>query len=87
MTANVLADAAWLNLDALAVHRQIGILTLIVLVALVGFSGVMLFVSRTTRALPMRAIRAVLVLAVAGVGASMWAVDLGGALRHTKVGR
>src|SRR5262249_24620038 len=63
------------------------ILTLVVLVALGGFSGAMLFASRTTTGLPAWAIKTVLVLAAAGVGASMWAAYLGGALRHTELGR
>ena len=87
VTANLLAEAAWLNPDALAVHQQIGILTLVVLVALAGLSGAMLLVSRTTPGFRAWAIKTVLVLALAGIGASIWAAYLGGALRHTELGR
>lgn len=87
VSANLLAEAAWLDPDALSGHQQVGILTLVVLVGLGGFSGVMLFVSRTIPQFPAWAMTTVLVLALAGVGASMWAAYLGGALRHTELGR
>jgi hypothetical protein len=87
VTANLLAEAAWLDPDALSVHRQVGLLTLVVLVALGGFSGVMLFASRNTPLLPAWAMTTVLVLAIAGVGVSIWTAYLGGGLRHTELGR
>jgi hypothetical protein len=87
VAANLLAEAAWLDPAALSVHRQAGILTLIVLLGLGGVSGVLLWVSRTTHARPAWAMTTVLVLAIAGAGASMWAAYLGGALRHTELER
>jgi hypothetical protein len=87
VTAHLLADAAWLDRDGVSVHQQVGILALVVLVSLGGFSAVMLFASRTPRILPAWAMTTVLVLAIAGLGASMWAAYLGGALRHTELGR
>src|SRR4029450_13634252 len=87
VTAPLLADAAWLDRDGVSVHQQVGILALVVLVSLGGFSAVMLFASRTPRILPAWAMTTVLVLAIAGLGASMWAAYLGGALRHTELGR
>jgi hypothetical protein len=87
VAANLLADAAWLDPDALSAHRQVGILTLVIFVALGGFSGVLLVVSRTTPVLPAWAMTTALALAIAGVGASLWAAYLGGALRHTELGR
>ena len=87
VSANLLAEEAWLDPDALSGHQQVGILTLVVLVGLGGFSGVTLFMSRTIPQFPAWAMTTVLVLALAGVGASMWAAYLGGALRHTELGR
>lgn len=87
VSANVLAEAAWLDPEALSGHKQVGILTFVVLVGLGGFSSVMLFVPRNTQTCPAWAMTTVLVLALAGVGASMWAAYLGGALRHTELGR
>src|SRR5262245_55388090 len=86
LTASLLAEAAWLDSAALAVHRQIGFLTLVVLMALGGCSGVMLLASRTTQTSRTWAI-GVLLLAVTGIGTSMWTAYLGGALRHTELGR
>jgi hypothetical protein len=67
VAAHLLADAAWLDRDGVSVHQQVGILTLVVLVSLGGFSAVMLFASRTPRLLPAWAMTTVLVLAIAGL--------------------
>ena len=68
------SEAPWLDPDALSGHQQVGILTLVVLVGLGGLSGVMLFASRTTPMFP-AGLTAILVLAIAGVGASMGGVS------------
>ena len=87
VTENLLADTAWIDADALSMHRQVGFLTLVVLVGLAGFSGAMLFASRTTRVVSAWARTTIVGLAIAGVAAGMWAAYLGGALRHTELGR
>lgn len=87
VAANRLAEETWLDPDAISVHRLAGILTLVVLVGLAAFAGVLLRVSRTTPVLSAWATTTVLVLAIVGVGASMWVAYLGGALRHAELGR
>jgi hypothetical protein len=86
LSADILADAAWLDAPALSSHRLAGILTFVVLVALATLSGVTLFMTRRNgRAVSARAKNAVLVLAVAGIAANLWTAYLGGALRHTEL--
>jgi hypothetical protein len=86
ISADILADAAWLDAPALSSHRLAGLLTFVVLVALATLSGVTLFMTRRNgRALSARARNAVLVLAVAGLAANLWTAYLGGALRHTEL--
>jgi hypothetical protein len=88
VAATVLADAAWLDIGALSTHRLAGILTLVVLAGLGAVSGGALFTSRRNgRAVSVRARRAVLLLAVAGLGANLWTAYLGGSLRHSELGR
>jgi uncharacterized membrane protein len=87
VSANVLADAAWLDSDAVSRHQLAGILTLVVLVGLGGLSGVMLFGSRNTPASSARANLVVTLLAIAGLCACAWTAYLGGALRHSELGR
>src|SRR5262245_7770879 len=52
VSGNILADATWLDAHALIRHRLAGIVTLIVLVSLGGFSGAILFASRNAPTLP-----------------------------------
>jgi hypothetical protein len=85
VSANALADAAWLDAGALSRHRLAGLVTLVVLVALGGFSGVMAFASRSTPTPPRWARTTVLALAMAGLLASLWAAYLGGGLRHSEL--
>jgi hypothetical protein len=87
LAASLLADAIWLDPDALSVHRQVGVLTLAVVVGLGFFSGILLIVSRTAPVLPAWTMTTVLVLAIAGAGASLWAAYLGGSLRHNELER
>jgi hypothetical protein len=86
VAANLLTEAAWLDHDSLSIHQQLGILTLVVLVALGGLSGALL-VSRSTAVGPAWAMKTVLVLAIAGIAATMWTAYFGGTLRHTELGR
>jgi uncharacterized membrane protein len=88
VSATVLADAAWLDADALSNHRLAGIFTLVVLVGLGSVCGVALFTSRRNgRAMPVRVKLAVFLLAVAGFGATALTAYLGGGLRHSELGR
>jgi hypothetical protein len=86
MSATILANATWLDTHALSNHRLAGILTFVVLVGLGTLSGTALFTSaHNRRAMPARVRNAVLFLAVAGFGATVWTAYLGGALRHTEL--
>jgi hypothetical protein len=88
VSASVLADATWLDANALGNHQLAGILTLVVLVGLGTLCGVALFtLRRNERALSVRVRNAVLLLAVVGFGANLWTAYLGGALRHSELGR
>jgi hypothetical protein len=88
VSATVLADAAWLDSNALSNHQVAGILTLVVLVGLGALCGMALFRSaRNGRAAPVRVRAAILFLAAAGLGANLWTVYLGGSLRHAELGR
>jgi uncharacterized membrane protein len=86
MSASILANATWLDVHALSNHRLGGILTLAVLVGLGTLSGIALFRSpQNSRAMSARVRNAVLLLAVAGFGTTVWTAYLGGALRHTEL--
>jgi hypothetical protein len=87
VAANALADATWLDSEALIRHRLAGLITLTVIVGLGGFSGTMLLASRNTPTFRARAKTAVLLLAIAGLGSSLWTAYLGSALRHSELGR
>ena len=88
VSASVLADATWLDANALGNHQLAGILTLVVLVGLGTLCGVALFtLRRNERALSVRVRNAVLLLAVVGFGTNLWTAYLGGALRHSELGR
>jgi hypothetical protein len=87
VSATVLADATWLDADALSDHQLAGILTLVVLMGLGTVCGVALFTSRRNgRTVPVRVRRVVFLLAVAGFCASGWTAYLGGTLRHSELG-
>jgi heme/copper-type cytochrome/quinol oxidase subunit 3 len=86
MSATILANATWLDAHALSNHRLAGILTLALLVGLGTLSGTALFTSpQNRRAMSTRVRNAVLFLAVAGFGATVWTAYLGGTLRHTEL--
>jgi hypothetical protein len=85
VSANILADATWLDADALSRHRLAGIFTLAVFVTLGGFSGAMLSFSRNTSTLPAWRRTTVLVLALVAFGACLWTAYAGGRLRHSEL--
>ena len=85
VSANILADATWLDADALSRHRLAGIFTLVILVTLGGLSGAMLSSSRNTSTLPAWGRTAVLVLALVALGACLWTAYVGGRLRHSEL--
>jgi hypothetical protein len=88
VSAHLLANAAWLDSDALSNHRLAGILTLVVLVGLAALCGVALFKStRNRQTISVRVRSAVLILAVVGFGATVWTAYLGGTLRHSELAR
>ena len=87
VSASVLAEAPWLDSDALSRHQLAGILTLVVLLGLGTLSGALSLRWRNTPASSARTNVAVLFLAIAGLCASMWTAYLGGTLRHTELGR
>jgi hypothetical protein len=88
VSASILADATWLDADALRNHQLAGILTLVVLVSLGTLCGVALYTSRRhERALSVGVRNAVLLFAVIGFGANVWTAYLGGALRHSELER
>jgi uncharacterized membrane protein len=87
VAANLLANAAWLDANAVSRHQLAGIVTSVVLVGLGALSGVALLVSRRTGRLSGRLTVAIVVLALAGLGATGWTGYLGGALRHTELAR
>lgn len=85
-SATILANAAWLDADALSNHRLAGILTLVVLVGLGTLCGVALFRStRDGRVMSVRLRIAVLLLAVTAFGGNIWTAYLGGSLRHSEL--
>jgi hypothetical protein len=86
MSATILANATWLDRHALSDHRVAGILTLAALVGLGILSGTALVRSpQNRRAISVRVRNAVLLLAFAGFGTTVWTAYLGGALRHTEL--
>ena len=85
VSAHILADATWLDADALSRHRLAGIFTLAILVTLGGLSGAMLSSSRNTSTLPAWGRTAVLVLALVALGACLWTAYVGGRLRHSEL--
>ncbi|HJZ73022.1 MAG TPA: hypothetical protein VKE51_14855 [Vicinamibacterales bacterium] len=85
VSANILADATWLDADTLSRHRLAGIFTLAILVTLGGLSAAMLSSSRKTSTLPAWGRTAVLVLALVALGASLWTAYVGGRLRHSEL--
>jgi uncharacterized membrane protein len=87
VAANLLANAAWLDANAVSRHQLAGIVTSVVLVGLGALSGIALLVSRRTGRLSGRLTVAIVVLALAGLGATGWTGYLGGALRHTELAR
>ena len=86
VSANILADATWLDADGLSRYRLAGIFTLAILVTL-GLSGAMLSSSRNTSTLPAWGRTAVLVLALVAFGACFWTAHVGGRLRHSELRR
>lgn len=87
LSANVLRDSQWLNATAVSTHQTAGILTLVALAILGVLSGAALIASRRMPAFPRWVKATVLMLAVASVGLNAWTAYLGGALRHSELGR
>jgi hypothetical protein len=88
MSATILSGLTWLDLDALNDHRLAGILAAVVVGGLGIICAVVLFRAKGTgQSLSAQTRRAVLLLAVAGVGANLWAAYLGGSLRHSELTR
>jgi len=85
VSAHILADATWLDADALSRHRLAGIFTLAILVTLGGLSGAMLSSSRNTSTLQAWRRTAVLVLALVAIGACLCTAYVGGRLRHSEL--
>lgn len=87
VSASRLDGVAWLDAGAVSRHQLAGILTLAILLSVATVSAVVLFASsRKGRAVSARMKKAVVVLAVAGLGMGLWTSKLGGAIRHTELG-
>jgi hypothetical protein len=85
VSANVLQGAPWLDAGAVRRHQLAGILTLVVLGGLAALSGIVLWASSRKGSVSARAKAAALLLAVAGLGMTLWTSDLGGAIRHSEL--
>ena len=75
VAANLLMNAAWLDANAVSRHQLAGIVTSVVLVGLGALSGIALLVSRRTGRLSGRLTVAIVVLALAGLGATGWTLS------------
>lgn len=87
VSADVLRDSQWLNATAVSTHQTAGILTLVAMAILGVLSGAALFASRGMPVFPRWVKTTVLVLAIASAGSNAWTAYLGGALRHSELGR
>jgi len=85
LSASALANAPWLDANAVTHHQLAGIATLAVLVTLGGLSAAMLSSSRNASTLPRWGTTTVLVLALVGFGACVWTAYVGGRLRHSEL--
>jgi hypothetical protein len=85
LSASALANAPWLDANAVTDHQLAGIVTLAVLVTLGGLSAAMLSSSRNASTLPRWGTTTVLVLALVGFGACLWTAYVGGRLRHSEL--
>jgi len=85
ISERALQVAPWLDADAVRRHQLAGILTLVVLGGLAAYSGILLRASSRRGTASAWAKGSALVLAVAGLGMTLWTSDLGGAIRHTEL--
>ena len=87
-SASTLSEVAWLDASAVSRHELAGHLTLAAFLCVATASAfVLVGSSGTGGAATPRAKKAVVVLAFAALGMSLWTCELGGAIRHRELPR
>jgi len=82
VSASVLHDAGWLDLDGVSRHQWIGIFAASLTIVLAVVSGVVLY---RRHAMSQRVKAGVLALALTALAVMSWAATVGGSLRHTEL--
>src|SRR5262249_16410499 len=86
VAADILSTAQWLDANAVHAHEVAGITTVILRTGLASFAlSVLLLSLRKTPAISRAVTMSLLALALAGLGAALWAAYLGGRIRHSEL--